>query len=57
MRQNKSTYTVRTVRFYNPETYPRFVELCRDNCTSGTRVINQILTKIVETGKLPAEDK
>jgi len=57
MRENKSTYTVRTVRFYNPETYPKFVELCRHNCTSGTRVLNQILSKIVESGKLPTEEK
>jgi hypothetical protein len=54
----KSTYTIRTLRLYKPETFPNFVSLCRDNYKiSATAALNQIITEAVKNGKLPLEDK
>lgn len=50
---NRSTYTIRTLRMYDPKAFPAFVKLCRDNCTSATSVINSIINEAVKSGKLP----
>lgn len=51
------TYFFKNIRFYKPEVYQQFNEMCRDNATTITRELNAAMIKAVEAGKLPSQEK
>lgn len=50
-------YCFKNIKFYQPEVYERFNEMCKNSSTSVTREINAAINKYVEAGKLPSQEK
>lgn len=50
-------YFFKNIRFYRPEVYEKFSAMCRDNETTITKELNAVMTKAVEKGKLPSQEK
>ena len=55
MKSTQAGAVHRMVKFYDVELYQQFQELCIRQDVNGTKAINYLVAKTVESGKLPAE--